>query len=171
MHCGAEVTESSTNKQHHLSASTATPTTWIRSSRARLPKRFVIVATPIAATARWLFCRHACLPRGASTVNSCACSFFSPTRRPTTILSPSDISRTSKSSVTVAAGLLPAKPVHHWDVLRLWRNVALPPPRVARDSETSRICLMFLTCLVFTRRSRNAGNSFREPSQARALQG
>ena len=40
------------------------------SSRAPLPTRSAIIATHIAATGMWLFCRRACLPRDASTASS-----------------------------------------------------------------------------------------------------
>jgi hypothetical protein len=40
------------------------------SSRAP-PTRSAIIATHIAATGMWLFCRRACLPRAASTASSC----------------------------------------------------------------------------------------------------
>ena len=36
-----------------------------------LPTRSAIIATHIAATGMWLFCRRACLPRDASTASSC----------------------------------------------------------------------------------------------------
>jgi len=36
------------------------------------PTRSAIIATHIAATGMWLFCRRACLPRAASTASSCA---------------------------------------------------------------------------------------------------
>jgi hypothetical protein len=36
------------------------------------PTRSATIATHIAATGMWLFCRRACLPRAASTASSCA---------------------------------------------------------------------------------------------------
>jgi hypothetical protein len=43
-----------------------------RGGADRFAGRRHIIATHIAATGMWLFCRRACLPRAASTANSCA---------------------------------------------------------------------------------------------------
>ena len=59
-------------------------------------------------------CRHAFLPRAASTVNSCAYSSSLQTRRPTNISRHSDISRQARV-LSSSQRLLPAKLVHQRD--------------------------------------------------------
>ena len=115
-----------------LEASSTTPTTRTTSSRAPLPTRSAIIATHIAATGMWLFCRRACLPRAASTatldflhIQQTGRRLFRGPWEPVT-------SRTARSFVTVAASSSSNTGAPSgWHVLMLWRYVALPPPRAA----------------------------------------
>jgi hypothetical protein len=62
----------------------------------------------------------------ASMASSCVCSSLSPTSRQTTTLRSLDIRRTKRSFATVAVSSFTLG----WRVLKLWRCVAPPPPRL-----------------------------------------
>ena len=115
------------------SSATATPTTRTTSSRAPLPKRSATIATQIAAPASgFLAGVHVYLgphPRRALALDLLPIQQTG--RRP--FCGPW-LSAAQTGVLSPSRRLLPAKPGHHrdhWHVLRLWRCVAPPPPRVA----------------------------------------